>query len=256
VGPAVAGVLIGAWSFGLEAVFLIGALLTTLGMLVTGALPPGRRAGAPPARSPLGELTDGVRYVARRPALSSLLCCGIGVTMVGLPYLAFLPTVASGLFGLGSAGYGILSATSAVGAVVTGLLLGRRAYRGRQTRTLAVAGAVMGVGLVGLAVAPVFWVAVVALLVVGGANLTFQTVNQSLLLELSDMAYHGRLQGLVMISFGAFGVAALPLGVLADAIGVRWTFAAMGVGVIAVVAAFAFFSRGRVAREDRLHDLG
>jgi predicted MFS family arabinose efflux permease len=227
-----------------------------LGMLVSGALPPGRRAGEAPARSPLGELTDGFRYVAGRPALSALLWCGVGVTMVGLPYLAFLPTVASDLFGLGSAGYGILSATSAVGAVLTGLLLGRRAYRGRQTRTLAVAGALMGLGLCGLAVAPVFWVAVVALLVVGGANLTFQTVNQSLLLSLSDMDYHGRLQGLVMTSFGAFGVAALPLGVLADVIGLRWTFAAMGGGVVAVVGAFAFFSRGRVAREDRLRDLG
>ena len=29
--------------------------------------------------------------------------------------------------------------------------------------------------------------------------------GQSLLLGLSDMAYHGRIQGLVMLSFGAFG---------------------------------------------------
>jgi MFS family permease len=256
VGPAVAGVLIGSVSFGLEAVFLVGALLMALGMLLTGALPPGRRAGEASARSPLGELTDGIRYVAARPALSALLWCGVGVTMMGLPYLAFLPTVASDLFGLGSAGYGILSATSAAGAVVTGLLLGRRTHRGRQTRTLALAGAVMGLGLAGLAVAPSFWVAVVALLVVGGGNLTFQATNQSLLLSLADMAYHGRLQGLVMMSFGAFGIAALPLGVLADTIGLRWTFAAMGVGVVAVVGAFSFFTRGRVAREDRLHDLG
>jgi MFS family permease len=256
VGPAVAGVLIGAISFGVEAIFLASALLALLGVLMTGALPAGRRTGELPARSPLGELTDGVRYVFARPELSGLLLCGVGVTMLGLPYLAFLPTVASDLFGLGSAGYGILSATSAVGAVVVGLLLGRRSYRGRETRVLVLSGVAFAVGLGGMALAPSFWVAVAALLVVGGANLAFQTTSQSLLLALADMAYHGRIQGLVMLSFGAFGIAALPLGVAADTIGLRWTFAGMGLGVLAVVGVFALTTRRRVAESDRLRDLG
>ena len=256
VGPAIAGALIAGLSFGLAAVFLIGAVLLTIGLGLTAALPTGRRRAATVARSPLWELTDGLRYVAGRPDLGSLLWCGVGVAMLGLPYLAFLPTVASDLFGLGSVGYGVLSATSAAGAVVAGLLLGRRAHRGRRSRTMAGAGVAVGLGLCGLALSPVVWVAVVFLLVIGGATLTFQTTNQSLLLSLSDMAYHGRLQGLVMISFGAFGIAALPLGVLADVIGLRWTITGMGVGVIGVVLAVTYFSRGQVARADRLHDLG
>jgi MFS family permease len=256
VGPAVAGVLIGALSYGVEAIFLASAVLAVIGILMTGALPSGRRTGEAPTRSPLGELTDGVRYVFARPELSGVLLCGVGVTMLGLPYLAFLPTVASELFGFGSAGYGILSATSAVGAVVVGLLLGRRSYRGRETAVLVLAGVAVGAGLGGMALAPTFWVAAAALLVVGGANLAFQTTSQSLLLGLADMSYHGRIQGLVMLSFGAFGIAALPLGVLADAIGLRWTFAGMGLGVLAVVAVFAFTVRRRVAAADRLRDVG
>jgi MFS family permease len=256
VGPAVSGVLIGALSYGVEAVFLASAVLASIGVLMTGALPAGRRMGELPTRSPLGELTDGVRYVVARPELSGLLLCGVGVTMVGLPYLAFLPTVAGDLFGLGSAGYGILSATSAVGAVVVGLLLGRRSHRGRETRVLVLAGAAFGLALGGMALAPTFWVAVAVLLVVGGANLAFQTTSQSLLLARADMAFHGRIQGLVMLSFGAFGIAALPLGVLADTVGLRWTFAGMGLGVLAVVGVFALTTRRRVAESDRLRDLG
>jgi len=256
VGPAVAGVLIGSLSFGTEAVFLASAVLSTVGLLLTGALPPGRRRGERPDRSPLGELVDGVRYVRRRPALAGLLWCGIGVTMVGLPYLAFLPTVASDLFGLGPAGYGILSATSAIGAVITGLLLGRRSYRGGENRVLIVSGAVFGVALVGLAVAPVFAVAVVVLLAVGGGLLAFQTTNQSMLIALSDMEYHGRIQGLIMLSFGAFGIAALPLGLLADLVGLRWTFAAMGTAVVLIVALYAMVARRRAAQLGRLRDLG
>jgi MFS family permease len=255
VGPALAGVVIGAVSFGTAAIFLSSAVLAVVGLLLTGALPPGRRRGEESDRSPLGELVDGVLYVKRRPDLSALLLCGIGVTMVGLPYLAFLPTVASDLFDLGSAGYGILSATSAVGAVLTGLLLGRRSSRAHETRLFTVAAGIFGLALVALAVAPTFAVAVVALFVIGGAMLAFQTSNQSLLLSLSDMEYHGRIQGLIMLSFGAFGIAALPLGLLADAVGLRWTLAGMGGTVVLIVLVFAVRAR-RISGVGRLRDLG
>ncbi|MGY1624806.1 MFS transporter [Geodermatophilus sp. SYSU D00965] len=256
VGPALAGVVIGAVAWGTEAIFLASALLATLGVLLTGALPPGRRRGEPPDRSPLGELADGVRYVRRHPELSALTWCGIGVTMCGMPYLAFMPTISSDLFGLGSVGYGVLSATSAVGGVTGGLLLGRRSSRTGETRVFALSGALFGLAIVGLAVAPNAYVAVVVLLLLGGAMLAFQTTNQSQLLALSDMEYHGRVQGLIMLSFGAFGIAALPLGLLADVAGLRVTLAGMGVGVLLFVLLFALVSRRRVAAATRLRDLG
>jgi MFS family permease len=256
VGPAIAGLVIGSLSFGTAAVFLATGVLTLAGLLLTAALPPGRRAPVGSDGSPLTELADGVRYVRRRPELLALLWCGIGVTMAGLPYLAFLPTVASDLFDLGSAGYGVLSAASAAGAVVIGLVLGRRSYRRSETRVFITAGTAFGISLAALAVAPVFAAAVVALVFVGGAMLAFQTTNQSLLMSRSDMEYHGRIQGLIMLSFGAFGIAALPLGLLADAVGLRWTLGGMGVAVVLQTLLFAVVSRRRRARDDRLRDLG
>jgi MFS family permease len=256
LGPALAGVVIGAVSWGTEAVFLTSAALALVGVLLTGALPPGRRRGEPSDRSPLGELADGIRYVRRHGRLAALLWCGIGVTMVGLPYLAFMPTIASELFDLGSAGYGVLSATSAVGGVTAGLLLGRRSSRGRETTVFIASGALFALALVALAVSPNAVVAVVVLFVVGGAMLAFQTTNQSMLIALSDMEYHGRVQGLIMLSYAAFGISALPLGLVADTVGLRWTLTGMGVGVGLFVLLFALGSRRRVATANRLRDLG
>lgn len=256
VGPALAGVVIGAVTWGIEAIFLFSALLAIVGALLTTALPPGRRVGEASGRSPLGELADGVRYVHRHKALGALVLCGIGVTMLGMPYLAFMPTISSDLFGLGSAGYGVLSATSAVGGVAAGLFLGRRGTRVGRTRVLVGAGVVFGGAVCSLAIAPDAYVAVVVLLAVGAAMLAFQTSNQSQLLALADEEYHGRVQGLVMLSFGAFGIAALPLGLLADEIGLRWTLGAMGAGVIAVVAVYATVVRRRAAAGHRTRDLG
>ena len=53
----------------------------------------------------------------------------------------------------------------------------------------------------------------------GGMSLLFQSMCRLLLLDLSDFDYHGRIQSLVMLGFSGFGIAALPLGALADAIG-------------------------------------
>jgi MFS family permease len=253
VGPALAGVVIGAVAWGIEAIFLFSAVLAIGGVLLTTALPPGR-PGEPSGRSPLGELADGVRYVRRHTELNALVWCGIGVTMLGMPYLAFMPTIASDLFGLGSVGYGVLSATSAVGGVAAGLFLGRRGSWVRRTRVFVVSGAVFGLAVCSLAIAPEAYVAVVVLLAVGAAMLAFQTSNQSQLLALADPEYQGRVQGLVMLSFGAFGIAALPLGLLADVIGLRWTLAGMGAGVIVIVAAYALAGRRRITVAHRPGD--
>ena len=59
----------------------------------------------------------------------------------------------------------------------------------------------------------------------------FQTTTQSLMLTLSDIEYHGRMQSMVVLGFSGFGLAALPLGLLADAVTLEVTLALMG-GVV------------------------
>jgi fucose permease len=64
-----------------------------------------------------------------------------------------------------------------------------------------------------------------------------------MLLSRSDPAYHGRIQGLVLLNYGAYGIASLPLGLLADRIGLRWTIGGMGVAVVAVLGVFLLVAR-------------
>ena len=71
----------------------------------------------------------------------------------------------------------------------------------------------------------------------------FQTTTQSQMLALSDIDYHGRMQSMVVLGFSGFGLAALPLGLLADAVTLEVTLAAMGIVVLAVSAGFAWKRR-------------
>ena len=89
-----------------------------------------------------------------------------------------------------------------------------------------------------LAATPNFAAALAVVFLVGAAAAGFQSMNNSLVLALSDFEYHGRIQSLMLLSFSGFGMAALPLGALADAVGLRQTLAAMGVATIVCMAGY------------------
>lgn len=235
-GPAIAGVLIGALADGTALVFLVAAGMCLVSLALTVALPPGQPVEGRPSRSVTGEIADGVRYVRGHDGLRLLVLTSLGIVILGFPYIAFLPTVADEIFDVGSSGYGLMSAVSAGGAVVTALVTARVSGVARQVRGLGRGALLFGAALVALAAAPSFAVALVALALAGAAGLWLQTSNQSLLLGIGEFEYHGRIQSLVMLGFSGFGIAALPLGFLADAIGLRTTFAAMG-GIVLVIGA-------------------
>jgi len=241
VAPALAGVLIGASWFGVGGVFLLAAGTSSLAAITLVGLPPGNPRSLP-TRSPIAEIVDAVHYVRSRPGLGLVALTSIGVIVVGFPYLTFLPTLADERYDVGAGGYGVMAGIAGLGAVSAGVLVPRFRWKS-PWRTIAVAGGALGMSLVAVALSASFWLALVALFAVGAAGLVFQTTTQSQMLALSDIDYHGRMQSMVVLGFSGFGLAALPLGLLADAVTLEVTLAAMGIVVLAVSAGFAWKRR-------------
>ncbi len=79
-----------------------------------------------------------------------------------------------------------------------------------------------------LGLAPEFWSALVVVAFVGAASTGFQTLANTLALGLADDAHQGRVQSLFQLSFAGFGIAAFPLGALAESIGLQNTIMVMG----------------------------
>ena len=130
-----------------------------------------------------------------------------------------------------------MSGVAGLGAVVAGILAPKGRWMvQRPWATISVAGTALGVALIALGAAVTFPFALVALVAIGAAGLVFQTTTQSLMLTLSDIEYHGRMQSMVVLGFSGFGLAALPLGLLADAVTLEVTLALMG-GVVLIVTA-------------------
>lgn len=253
IAPALAGVLIGVSWAGTGGVFLLAAGTSVLSGLVLVGLPPGR-ARQRAERSPLAEMADAVTYVRDTTGLALIAITTVGVVIVGFPYLTFLPALADERFGVGAGGYGLMSGVAGFGAVVAGLLTPRSTAMARRPWTvIAASGLGFGASVVALGLASSFALALVMLALVGAAGLIFQTTTMSLMLSLSDIEYHGRLQSMVVLGFSGFGLAALPLGSLADAWSLRAVLMSMGVAVALISVGFAWRRRaGRRALDQRL----
>ena len=253
IGPSIAGVLLAAGALGEKVAFLGCAVLCGIATVVTFWLPRGDPAPDRPTRSPWEEMREGLSYVRNNHYLLLLIGASLGVVMLGFPYMAFLPSVADGMFDVGAGGYGLMSAVTSVGAVAAALVAARRGAAADLWKRLVFSGVCFGIGVLLLGLSPAFPVTLVILVGIGASSLLFQTANQSLLLMLSDFEYHGRLQGLVMLGFSGFGIAALPLGILADSIGLRQTLGIMGVVCAFIVGVVAIRGRKhtvlRVARD-------
>ncbi len=251
VGPALAGVFISLWFIGVAGVYVMTAAGFLIAILTVWRLPPGEPAERAEATSPARDLLDGLRYVWSRPSVATLILTSFALTAFAFPFQSFLPSLTEDIYDAGSEGLGALSAAQAVGAVIAVVLVagiaGRASAWGQQL-LLALA---FGASVTLLGFASNFATGLGAILVVGACSAGFQSLNNALAISYADSRYHGRVQSLAMLSWSLFGIASMPIGVVADLIGIRETL--MIAGVASVVAVLLLHVIGRLwgAEEDR-----
>lgn len=236
IGPSIAGALIAIKAVGTAGVYLITTVLCVIALIWSRRLPHNVSNKAL-RMSPRLEFVEGLRYARSHSQLYVLIIASTSIFLIGSPYIAFLPTLASGVFDVGATGYGLMSTMGAVGALAASFWVAGRVNSQSVWRTQTVCGIALAVGLVLLAAAPTFLIALSVIPIAGGALSGFQATNSSLVLTTAKPEYHGRMQSLMMLGWSGGAMASLPLGLLADVIGLRSTLAAMGGGCFVVMLA-------------------
>lgn len=244
IGPAAAGVLIGAlgtgWLFIINSLSFI-AVLTSLRKMRTSEL------RHPPRASTSGvTMTDGLRYVRRKPDLMIALIMLFLVGTYGLNFPIFISTMSVTTFQGGAHLYGVLSSAMAAGSVLGALLAAGREH----PRLTLLAASAFGFGLTCTlaAVMPNVWSFGLTLVALGVMAQTFTTSTNSLVQLRTDPAMRGRVMAIYMAIFlGCTPLGAPLVGWVADAFGPRW---ALGVGAasgfVATLLAVAYH-RARTA---------
>lgn len=268
--PSLAGVLAGWALFGIGGAYLIAGATAVVAMAVLLRLPniPGTRAVEAellangerdedaPRFNPWAEMIEGVRYVAAKPPLRRLVLSSFFIVMFGFNYVAFYPAMIEGVFGLDDTYVGYISSASALGAVAVSIPLASRANSSRAKIAMILGGLGFGLGVTAFGLAPGFWSAFAIIGFVGGANTIYQTLSNTMALNLSDDAHQGRVQSLMQLSFAGFGIAAAPLGLLAEVIGLRQAIMGMGLVTMAGAATYLMAEGGVDSVRDEAETLG
>ena len=253
--PALAGVLAGVAFVGIGGAYLISAAFSLASFISILRLPT-IAIDSPSKRNPIADIAEGVRYVRRDRSLKLLVVTSFFVIMFGFNYVAFMPAMVKDIFDLGDSWLGIISSASAFGAVAVSVPLASRADSPKAKRVMAYAGMIFGGFVIVLGATPNFWTAFAVVLLVGAATTAYQSLSNTLALQMSDNLHQGRVQSLMQLSFAGFGIASAPLGVLAEAIGLRQTFMVMGaVALASSVFYFVAEVTGKPEGFGRVHPL-
>ncbi len=243
VAPAFAGALAGVVFIGIGGAYVVAAVFSVLSFLLLLRCPPGSAPRATSTANPLAEIVDGIRYVTARPHLRRLVVSSFVIIMFGFNYVAFIPALVKGDFDLGDGWVGVIMSASSVGAVAVAVPLASRADGAGVWRLMVASGLVFGAGVIALGVSPVFAVAIVAVVFVGAGTTGYQSLSNSIALNMTGNTHQGRVQSLMMLSFAGFGIAAAPLGLLAEAIGLRNAIVVMGAITLATTIGYALIER-------------
>ncbi|MDQ6842134.1 MAG: MFS transporter [Actinomycetota bacterium] len=229
IGPAVAGILIASVGDGVCFLVNAGSFVAVVASLVTLD----RSALAQPTPTPRarGQLREGLRYIRRRRELAVPLLMMAVVGCLTYEFQVTLPVMASKGLHAGATGFGFMTAAMGVGAVIGGLMVAARGRIG--VRTLALAASAFGVAMTLATLAPSLPLELVALVLVGGASISFMSSGNSTLQLNSAPEMRGRVMSLWFVAFqGSTPIGGPIVGWMMAVLGAR---AGLGVGAIACI---------------------
>lgn len=233
VGPALGGVL---YLAGARTVYASVALLLAVSLVMLLTL---RRGGDIAGGSmPLDRntLLEGLRFVwRRRPVLGAISLDLFAVLFGGAT--ALLPVYARDILDAGPVGLGLLRSAPAVGALATSVLLAQRPLGWGIGRTLFRSVLVFGAATVVFGVSRSFTLSLVALTVLGAADVVSMVIRLSLAQIRTPDAMRGRVSAVHSLFTGTSNqLGAFESGLAAALLGAVPAVLLGGVGTIAVAA--------------------
>lgn len=254
IGPAIAGLLL--HSFGPSWAFLVNGLsfvFVLVALLLVRTRPP--RRATPLSGGFWRQFTRAVRYTRTQPGILVGMTAAILIGALGNPIQQFTVILAEDEFRVDELGLGLLNVALGLGAVlVAPVVSGWDQVLSRAT-IVRIALPVYGLAVIAVALAPAFWVALVALVVVGAGFLAvISTTNTAVQVIVADRV-RGRVMAFRIMAFtGAYPLGALVQGAIADQVGTRPTIAGAGAVLVGAGLYLGVLRRPLLARLDDPHD--
>jgi MFS family permease len=234
IGPAIAGVLIGAvgiaWCYFLNGLSYIAVIAGLLLMRLPPRSPPAKPASA------WSGFREVLMYLRNDRRLRVLMVLTAILSVFGFPYISMMPVYARDVLHRGAGGYGILTSSIGIGAVIGALAIALYSARIRaRGRLMLIGGTAFGVLLMLFAASRSLGLSIALLALAGCAMIVNNSLTNTLLQTAAPDHLRGRIMGFysfVFVGMAPFG--AFLFGVVAEHAGVPVTIA--GGGAIVALA--------------------
>jgi len=241
IGPAIAGFLIGAvgiaWCYFLNSVSYIAVIAGLLMM----RLPP--RPPRPQTASAWTGFREVLTYLRGDRRLRVLMMLTAILSVFGFPYISMMPVFARDVLHRGATGYGALTSSIGIGAVIGALGVALTSGRiRRRGRLMLIGGTAFGVLLILFAASRALALAMALLALAGCAMIVNNSITNTMLQTTAPDHLRGRIMGFysfVFVGMAPFG--AFLFGLVAEHVGVPATLAAGGaiVALAVMIAGWA-----------------
>ena len=198
---------------------------------------------------PVRDFAATLGYIRGRSGLATAVTAVALIGMFGLSLQVLVIVFAEDVFGRDESGYGLMLTMIGAGAVAAVPFVTSMGRRFRRSRVQGYSLLAYGLGVMALAAAPAFWMALAALAVMGASHLTSAaTLNTTIQLQVDE---HRRAQVIAVYMMAlllANPVGQLALGRLIELIGPRPAFGLAGATLVA--ATLVLRASGRLSRLD------
>ena len=246
VAPAVAGVLYGNIygyvPIGPDGVYYIITAMCVMATLLTGRLP--KLTGGGTGRSGvLSDIRAGLSYIRRSPLVMALLVIGLTSTVLAMPFRFLMPIFIVDIYGLGPESMGLMVSIMGLGSLGGSLFIAALG-NWRRGRLLILSAFMSGIALMLVAVLPFYQVALGLMVLLGLGDAGRRTLNQSLIMEVSEDQYRGRVMSVFMTNFALIPLGVLPAGIAAEFLGGQLTVGILAGLLIATTAIILITQKG------------
>ena len=234
LGPAVAGIAIAIG--GLALAFWANALSFVIVAVVVALLPIRSPAALVRVEASLwSNLVDGIDYLRRERVIRVLVLLAAVPALFVLNYLVLMPVYARDVLDIGAPGLGMLTAGVGVGALTGALSVAVLRPSGGSGALLLLGLTVSSTALIVFAVSRWLPLSLVALAVLGAAQVAYYATTNTLIQILVPARLRGRVMSLyILTSLGVIPFGNLLAGLVAQQFGP--TVALAGGGLLTLVA--------------------
>ncbi len=198
-GPALAGFLVGRWSTAHSySVSLVLYMAPIIGMaLIARSTTPQSQPG-----SRLEQMREGLSYIWNNKVVFGAISLDLFAVLLG-GATALLPVFARDILLVGPEGFGLLRSAPAMGAAAVALVLASRPIQSRAGFAMFSGVAIFGLATIVFGLSRSFGVSMVALAILGGADMVSVYVRQTLIQIVTPDPMRGRVASVSFLFIGA-----------------------------------------------------